>query len=622
MALGPKAPKIEAWPRECAPSGRRTTSPNSNGAVSRLLAITQEHETMCAQLVAGARQFEEQLRALRAQQEALQTEAQAIRRCLDKAGLLPTDVLEKELQQFREGGDIRHAQSGANNSATGAADPNQAHGAAAVGVPYSAVHNVSGSGGPSSVCSAGADSDTLHPQALSPSNPPALTRGRSQAASPSTASQQLDTSCHHVVARGRSSPVTARSSPVANRCRSASVHAAGRDGGVNQGSSPLLQRSLSANRLPIAGEVSDSLRRQENPEETVDLYPLMQQLVDRSGSAADQQRAVRAVQRILKSSVDLNTKWSGRGTPLAAAVKAGRCDLARMLLRARANPNERDQKGVSPLHISTFEGNIDLCRVLLMARADVDACDRHGQTPLFFAPTREVCKCLIERRADVTILNRKGQSALHLAGRAGLFEVFTWLTSRVSKALVELKDVHGYTAGVYAQRATSHPPSEASTHSLPGGPDVPGLNTGTDASLDAESPNSWAGGQGSASEHIEETGSAVPLPSVSELVEEYHARQGDARPAQQAYDGIKEACSNETQRAVLEAAAAVATAAVATAAELEVAITPRRCNSNNNNNNNRNARSGDQASLSPRHRNKNTNGSQNAPGGQQLDQVS
>lgn len=137
------------------------------------------------------------------------------------------------------------------------------------------------------------------------------------------------------------------------------------------------------------------------------------------------------------------------------AVRAGRSDLARLLLRHRADPNGQDVKGVSALHIAAFDGNLDLMRLLFAARANVDVHDRHGQTPVFFVPSRGVCRLLLEKRASISLLNRNGQSALHLAGRAGLSDVLAWLTARVSKPLVYLCDVHGSTARDYLLKATS-----------------------------------------------------------------------------------------------------------------------------------------------------------------------
>jgi len=165
----------------------------------------------------------------------------------------------------------------------------------------------------------------------------------------------------------------------------------------------------------------------------------------------EQQRTLLSIQRVLKNGPV--AQWPGPGSALSVAVRAGRVDLARVLLLAKANANQRDDKGVSPLHLAAFDGNVGLCRVLLVSRADVDSRDRHGQTPLFFSPSREVCKLLVEKRADLTLLNHKGQSALHLAGRAGLQEVLAWLSMRVDKAFLDLKDTRGQTARGYVAQA-------------------------------------------------------------------------------------------------------------------------------------------------------------------------
>ena len=43
------------------------------------------------------RQFEEQIRSLRIEHEALRAESQAMRRCLDRTGVLPALDVEKEI---------------------------------------------------------------------------------------------------------------------------------------------------------------------------------------------------------------------------------------------------------------------------------------------------------------------------------------------------------------------------------------------------------------------------------------------------------------------------------------------------------------------------------------------
>jgi len=217
------------------------------------------------------------------------------------------------------------------------------------------------------------------------------------------------------------------------------------------------------------------------------------------------------------------------------------------------------------------------------------------------------------------VLNRKGQSALHLAGRAGLPEVLAWLTSRVSKQLVDLKDMHGATARNYAQqqsgpevakpeankaaptttwRAASPlvrvlpPPANSSSPPLsaravsPQRPERP-LRGGGGRGTRATGPE----GQAPTSRNTQRRTSELDNVSVSELVtnryqpEREWARATDVQgaeagdqeeslhvpnlPGAEVYKGdAVDQCRVRTEEG-LEAAAALATAAVATAAELE-----------------------------------------------------
>lgn len=183
------------------------------------------------------------------------------------------------------------------------------------------------------------------------------------------------------------------------------------------------------------------------------LNQILEPFLDQASAPGTDQRALQALQRFLKVVPDPLRRWTGPGSPLVMVSRAGRADVARMLLRANANANDSDAKGVTALHIAVFDGNAELCKVLLNSRADVAAADRHGQTPLFFAPAKEICRLLVERRAEVGALNRKGQSALHLAGRAGFHEVLGWLSARAGKQIVDLRDHHGNTARMYGQQA-------------------------------------------------------------------------------------------------------------------------------------------------------------------------
>ena len=115
------------------------------------------------------------------------------------------------------------------------------------------------------------------------------------------------------------------------------------------------------------------------------LYQAAEPLLSASASKEKRALALGAISRALKDGAPPD-KWDGPETPLRAAVQARSVEMARLLVEARANPNETDAKGVCVLHTASFDGLADLCRTLLQARADANAADQHGQTALFFSP--------------------------------------------------------------------------------------------------------------------------------------------------------------------------------------------------------------------------------------------
>mmetsp|Transcript_61406 Transcript_61406/g.171680 ORF Transcript_61406/g.171680 Transcript_61406/m.171680 type:complete len:537 (-) Transcript_61406:104-1714(-) len=145
-------------------------------------------------------------------------------------------------------------------------------------------------------------------------------------------------------------------------------------------------------------------------------------------------------------------EWLGQSTPLNVAVRARNLELVRVLLRAQGDPNERDEQDVSLLHKATFDGQVEICRLLLEAQADPNVLDRYDQSPICFAPTKVVCDLLCRRYADINGINHKGQSALHLAALGGLSDVMLWLASRVTHAVLSLRDAHGNAAINYARQ--------------------------------------------------------------------------------------------------------------------------------------------------------------------------
>eukprot|EP00927_Polykrikos_kofoidii_P051446 TRINITY_DN45246_c0_g1_i1.p1 TRINITY_DN45246_c0_g1~~TRINITY_DN45246_c0_g1_i1.p1 ORF type:complete len:475 (+),score=56.82 TRINITY_DN45246_c0_g1_i1:297-1721(+) len=145
--------------------------------------------------------------------------------------------------------------------------------------------------------------------------------------------------------------------------------------------------------------------------------------------------------------------WAGPGSPLRSAVKARNIDLVCLLLEHEGDPDECDNKRVSLMHMAAYDGQLDICRLLLECHGDPNISDQYGQTPLFFTPTRSICDLLYKAYADVNVMNNQGQSALHLAARAGLGDVLAWLSTRVTKALLCLRDSQGAFATDYARSA-------------------------------------------------------------------------------------------------------------------------------------------------------------------------
>jgi ankyrin repeat protein len=89
--------------------------------------------------------------------------------------------------------------------------------------------------------------------------------------------------------------------------------------------------------------------------------------------------------------------------PLLEAVMRGRGAEVRKLLRAGANPNQRDRFGPA-MHDAAERGALDLVRLLHKHGAKLDERDSQGMTPLFLASRRgklEVVRYLLAKGASV-----------------------------------------------------------------------------------------------------------------------------------------------------------------------------------------------------------------------------
>ncbi len=124
-------------------------------------------------------------------------------------------------------------------------------------------------------------------------------------------------------------------------------------------------------------------------------------------------------------------------TPLHVAAAGYRVEMAKVLLKAGANPRAAGKhRHAHALHYAADgyvvselwdpKRQVAMIRLLLQAGADINAQDKNGATPLHRA-VRTRCaaavECLLNAGADATMRNKPGSTPFHLAvqntGRGG-----------------------------------------------------------------------------------------------------------------------------------------------------------------------------------------------------------
>lgn len=107
---------------------------------------------------------------------------------------------------------------------------------------------------------------------------------------------------------------------------------------------------------------------------------------------------------------------SDTGDPvLQMAVCSDCCDSVSVLLEARADPNAAGRGGRAPLHTAVRHcKGMGIIKALLKARGDPNRKDDQGSTALFFARNRDVLDLLLEARANAMVMNHQGLTPLHI----------------------------------------------------------------------------------------------------------------------------------------------------------------------------------------------------------------
>lgn len=180
------------------------------------------------------------------------------------------------------------------------------------------------------------------------------------------------------------------------------------------------RRSASSGKNPAAaaGTQAAAAPRTSTTTPTASLSGEVPQTLHEASRSGD----MRAIQQILRGSVDVNTLDAQHRTALHVAVREGQLDALRLLIDCRADLNLRDANYGVPLHGAAFNDQLEMVRVLCGGGATVDAKDDDGWTPLYICGMKghdQVAQALLEFGADPRITASNGKGPLSLARQHG-----------------------------------------------------------------------------------------------------------------------------------------------------------------------------------------------------------
>ena len=110
------------------------------------------------------------------------------------------------------------------------------------------------------------------------------------------------------------------------------------------------------------------------------------------------------------------TAMFAAGDSLYNDEDGARVECVRLLAKAGANVNARDDDGNTPLH-ETFLTDVE--EELLKLGANVNARNKDGETPIFTNVDEEAIPLFLKHGADLTIRNKKGQTVVEAAAEKG-----------------------------------------------------------------------------------------------------------------------------------------------------------------------------------------------------------
>ena len=148
-------------------------------------------------------------------------------------------------------------------------------------------------------------------------------------------------------------------------------------------------------------------------------------------------------------------------TPLVIAVRDGKLDFVKVLLRYEANIETRATikidgeaiKDCTALWVAAAKGHFDVVRLLIEQSAEVDGRTSNNSTPLRAAAVDghlDIVRCLVENGADVNARNNFNSTPLMLTCHNGHLDVASYLVKH--GANINLQDNHGRSCLHYASK--------------------------------------------------------------------------------------------------------------------------------------------------------------------------
>ena len=135
-------------------------------------------------------------------------------------------------------------------------------------------------------------------------------------------------------------------------------------------------------------------------------------------------------------------------TALFYTSQNGHAETVELLLNRGANPNLKDERGVSPLRLAAEYGHLEVVNILLAAGADPNIKTKdYGNLALHAACSNghiDIISILLEQGDHLNLKNRIGMTPLIMAARHGHDDLVKMLIEQ--GAIIDIKEKSGLTA--------------------------------------------------------------------------------------------------------------------------------------------------------------------------------